>query len=140
MTALTVNDIMTREVVRLQVDATLHEAARVMRSRDIGDVVVVDKDRLVGVVTDRDIVVRAVAEGMAPDQATLGSVVSRDPVTVRPDAPAQDAALLMRDHAVRRLPVCDESGLVGIVSLGDLAVDVDPNSVLGGISAAAPNN
>jgi predicted transcriptional regulator len=140
MAALTVNDIMTREVVRLQVDATLHEAARVMRSRDIGDVVVVDKERLVGVVTDRDIVVRAVAEGVAPDQATLGSVASRDPVTVRPDAPARDAALLMRDHAVRRLLVCDEGGLVGIVSLGDLALDIDPDSVLGGISAAAPNN
>jgi CBS domain-containing protein len=141
MAMLTVNEVMTRDVVRLQVDVTLHEAAQVMRNQDIGDVVVVDSDQLVGVVTDRDIVVRAVAEGLAPDQATLGSVVTRDPVTVRPDAPAQDAALLMRDHAVRRVLVCDEGGgLVGIVSLGDLAVDVDPDSVLGGISSAAPNN
>jgi CBS domain-containing protein len=140
MATLTVDEIMTRDVVQLQVDITLDEVARVMRDEDIGDVVVIDNDRLVGVVTDRDIVVRAVADGVAPDQATLGSVATRNPVTVRPDAPAQEAALLMREHAVRRLLVCDDAGLVGIVSLGDLAIDVDPGSVLGGISAAAPNN
>jgi CBS domain-containing protein len=140
MAAMTVKQIMTRHPVRLQVDTTLDAAARVMREKDIGDVVVVDADRLVGVVTDRDIVVRAVADGVAPTVATLGSVVSRDPVTVRPEDTAHDAALLMRDRAVRRLLVCDDSGLVGIVSIGDLAVDIDPESVLGGISGAAPNN
>ncbi len=131
---------MTTDVVRLQVDTTLTEAARLMREQDIGDVVVVDNDRLVGLVTDRDIVIRAVAEGLAPDAATLGSVCSKDLVTVRPDDTIMDAARLMRDRAVRRVLACDDSGLVGIVSIGDLAVDADPASVLGGISGAAPNN
>jgi CBS domain-containing protein len=137
---MTVNQIMTRDPVRLQVDTTLEAAAKIMRDMDIGDVVVVDNDRLVGVVTDRDIVVRAVAEGIGPGDTTLGSVVSRDLITIRPDGTAHDAALLMRDRAVRRLLVCDDdNGLVGIVSIGDLAVDIDPESVLGGISSAAPN-
>lgn len=140
MTALTVEQIMTRDPVRLQVDTNLAEAARVMRDKDIGDVVVVDNDRLVGLVTDRDIVVRAVGEGVAPTEATLGSVVSKDLVTVRPQDSARDAALMMRDKAVRRILVVDDlGGLVGIMSLGDLAVDIDPDSVLGGISRAAPN-
>ncbi|OLB79605.1 MAG: signal transduction protein [Actinobacteria bacterium 13_2_20CM_2_71_6] len=140
MAALTVGEIMTRDVVRLQVDTTIDEAARVMRDQEIGDVVVVDNDRLVGVVTDRDIVVRGVAEGHDPRATTLGSVVSKDLVTVRPGDTLQEAALLMRDRAVRRVLVRDENGLVGIVSIGDLAVDLDPESVLGGISGADPNN
>ena len=140
MAALLVGEIMTVEVVRLQVDTTLDEAARVMRDKDIGDVVVVDDDRLVGLVTDRDIVVRAVADGLVPEHTTLGSVVSRDLLMVRPDATALDTARLMRDRAVRRILVCDEQGLCGIVSIGDLAMDVDPQSVLAGISGAAPNN
>ena len=140
MAALMVKEIMTRDPVRMEVDTTLDRAARVMRDEDIGDVVVFDNDRLVGVVTDRDIVVRAVADDIAPHDTTLGFVVSRDLVTVTPDATAHDAALLMREKAVRRLLVCDDKGLVGIVSLGDLAVDIDPDSVLGGISGAAPNN
>ena len=140
MPALTINEIMTTEVVQLQVDTTLDEAARVMREEDIGDVVVIDDDRLVGLVTDRDIVVRAVADGLNPQSTTLGAVVSKDLATVRPESTALEAALLMRERAVRRLLVCDEKGLVGILSIGDLAVDIDPESVLAGISGAAPNS
>lgn len=140
MAMMTVEQVMTRDPVRLQVDTTLDEAAKVMRDKDIGDVVVVDSGRLVGVVTDRDIVVRAVADGIAPADTTLGAVVSKDLVTIGPDAPAREAALLMRDRAVRRVLVCDDNELIGIVSIGDLAVDIDPESVLGGISGAAPNN
>ncbi len=140
MAAQTVQEIMTTDVVRMQVDTTLIEAARVMRDREIGDVVVVDNDRLVGVVTDRDIVVRAVADGLAPDSTTLGAIVSKELVTVRAEDTTLDVARLMRDRAVRRVLVSDDQGLVGIVSIGDLAVDLDPESVLGGISGAAPNN
>jgi CBS domain-containing protein len=140
MAAQTVQDIMTTNVVTVQVDTNLVDAARMMREKDIGDVVVIDKNRLVGVVTDRDVVVRAVAEGLAPDTTTVGSVVSRDLVTVRPEDSAVDVARLMRDRAVRRVPVVDDDGLVGIVSIGDLAVEIDPASVLGGISGAVPNN
>jgi CBS domain-containing protein len=140
MAARTVQEIMTTDVVQLQVDTTLVDAARVMRDRDIGDVIVLDSDRLVGLVTDRDIVVRAVADGLAPDSTTLGAVASKEPVTVPPDATLVDAARIMRDRAVRRILVCGDGAVNGIVSIGDLAVDVDPESVLGGISGAAPNN
>jgi CBS domain-containing protein len=139
MPALTVDEVMTTDVVRMPVDTTLVDAARTMRDRDIGDVVVVEGDRLVGLVTDRDIVVRAVADGLSPDTTTLGAVVSKNLVTVRPEDSVLDTARLMRDRAVRRVLVCADRGLAGIVSIGDLAVDLDPQSVLGGISGAAPN-
>ena len=141
MAMQTVQDVMTTNVVYLPSETTLAEAARTMREQDIGDVVVADGPALTGLVTDRDIVVRAVAERFDPASTTIGEIVSRDLVTVRPDDSVQAAALLMRDNAVRRVLVCDdEKGLVGIVSIGDLAEQIDPESVLGGISKATPNN
>ena len=141
MPVQTVRDVMTTNVVYLPSETTLAEAARTMREQDIGDVVVADGPTLTGLVTDRDIVVRAVAERCDPASTTIGEIVSRDLVTVRPDDSIHSAALLMRDHAVRRVLVCDdEKGLVGIVSIGDLAEEIDPESVLGGISKASPNN
>jgi CBS domain-containing protein len=141
MAMQTVQDVMTTNVVYLPSETTLAEAARTMREQDIGDVVVADGAALTGLVTDRDIVVRAVAERFDPASTTIGEIVSKDLVTVRPDDSVQAAALLMRDNAVRRVLVCDdEKGLVGIVSIGDLAEQIDPESVLGGISKASPNN
>jgi CBS domain-containing protein len=136
----TVRDVMTTNVIYLPSETTLAEAASTMREQDIGDVVVADGPSLTGLVTDRDIVVRAVADRRDPSSTTLGEIVSRDLVTVRPDDSVHSAALLMRDRAVRRILVCDDNGLVGIVSIGDLAEKIDPDSVLGGISQAAPNN
>jgi CBS domain-containing protein len=141
MSMQTVKDVMTTNVVYLPSETTLAEAARTMREQDIGDVVVADGPALTGLVTDRDIVVRAVAERFDPASTTIGEIVSRDLITVRPDDSVHSAALLMRDNAVRRVLVCDdEKGLVGIVSIGDLAEQIDPESVLGGISKATPNN
>jgi CBS domain-containing protein len=138
---LTVRELMTTDVTTLQVEVTIDKAAELMRAQDIGDVVVADASTVVGLVTDRDIVVRAVAEGRDPANTTLGSIVSKDLVTVLADDSAADAARLMRDKAVRRVLVLDEEGgLLGILSIGDLAADIDPESVLGGISTAAPNN
>src|SRR5438874_13419479 len=111
MPAQLVRDVMTTDVVSLQVDTTLIDAARVMQDKDIGDVVVVEDERLVGVVTDRDIVVRAIAEGLTPDTTTLGAIVSRDLVTERPDDTTLALARLMRDRAVRRPLARDEHGL-----------------------------
>jgi CBS domain-containing protein len=136
----TVKDVMTTSVVYLPSETTIAEAARTMREQDIGDVVVADGTTLAGVVTDRDIVVRAVAEGRDPDNTTLREIMTADVVTVRSDDTIQQAALLMRDRAIRRLLVVDDDqGLVGVVSIGDLAERIDPDSVLGGISAADPN-
>ena len=141
MAMQTVQDVMTTNVVYLPSETTLAEAARTMREQDIGDVVVADGAALTGLVTDRDIVVRAVAERYDPASTTIGEIVSKDLVTVRPEDSIQAAALLMRDNAIRRVLVCDdEKGLVGIVSIGDLAEEIDPESVLGGISRAQPNN
>jgi CBS domain-containing protein len=131
---------MSPQVVYLPAETTLDEAARAMREKDIGDVVVTEGASLAGVVTDRDIVVRAIADGRDPVSTTVGDVASRDLVMIQQDASPNQAAQLMRERAVRRLLVCDnDRRLVGVVSLGDLAVRMDPSSALGKISSAAPN-
>jgi len=132
---------MTKEVVYLPAESTVDEAARAMRERDIGDVVVTEGPQLAGLVTDRDIVVRAVADGRDPTSTRIGEIASRDIIMIDENAYAADAAELMRDRAVRRLLVSDsDRRLVGIVSLGDLAIQMDPASALGEISSKAPNN
>ncbi|MBO0870882.1 MAG: CBS domain-containing protein [Micromonosporaceae bacterium] len=140
MSTNTVADVMTREVTTMEATTTLDKAAEVMRTQAIGDVVVTESDQILGLVTDRDIVVRAVAEGLDPAGTALGMIVSRDVITVAPEDTMHTAALLMRDRAVRRLLVLSESGnLAGILSIGDLAAEIDPESVLGAISDATPN-
>lgn len=132
---------MSPQVVYLPAETTLDEGARAMREKDIGDVVITEGPSLAGMVTDRDIVVRAVADGRDPVSTTLGDVASRDLVMIEQEASSHDAARLMREQAVRRLLVCDDDRrLVGIVSLGDLAVRMDPASALGQISSAPPND
>lgn len=136
-----VNEVMTKEVVYLPAETPINEAAKAMRERDIGDVVVTEGPTLAGVVTDRDIVVRAVADSRDPTSTRLGEIASRNLVMIEQEASTSQAADLMRERGVRRLLVCDsDRQLVGIVSLGDLAVRMDPNSALGEISSQAPNN
>ena len=137
--ATLVRDVMTKDPVTCPADTAVTDAARLMRDRDIGAVLVTDGEALKGIVTDRDIVVRCVAAGKA-DQAKLGDACSASMTTVSPDMSAEDAARVMAEQAVRRLPVVDNGRPVGVVSLGDLAVERDPGSVLGGISAAPPNS
>jgi CBS domain-containing protein len=122
MPGLKVRDVMTADVLYLPADVTLDEAARAMRERDVGDVVVTEGPTMAGIVTDRDIVIRAVADRKDPTETTLGEIASRDLVLIEQDASAQEAADVMRGRSVRRLLVCDaDRQLVGIVSLGDLA-------------------
>jgi CBS domain-containing protein len=134
----TVRDVMTAEPIVLQQDQTIADAAQAMRDSAVGAVLVVDGDRLCGLVTDRDIVVRAVAEAAPPD-SPVGRVVSPDLIAVAADDEADDAARIMQAHAVRRLPVMDHGKIVGIVSIGDLAVSRGEDSALADISAAEPN-
>jgi CBS domain-containing protein len=111
-----------------------------MRDRDIGDVLVTrDGDQLAGIVTDRDLVVRCLADGADAD-ATIERACSNDLATVTPDSSVDDAIRLMRERSLRRIPVVDGGRAVGIVTLGDLAVEREPDSALGDISAALPNN
>ncbi len=138
--AKTVRDVMSTDLVTCASSAPLSDAAGYMRDRDIGDVLGVDDGSIRGIVTDRDIVVRCVAEGGDIKNAKVGDVCSANLTTVTADATLEDAARIMRDGALRRLPVVDGGRPVGIVTLGDLAVQADPHSALGGISAARPSN
>ncbi|MDP2706986.1 MAG: CBS domain-containing protein [Burkholderiales bacterium] len=135
-----VGDIMTSPPRTLDVTASVMDAATLMREGDFGDVVVLEKGRLCGILTDRDIVVRVLATGDDPSSVRVGDICSRVLVTVSESDSIGDAVRLIRAKAVRRLPVLDDDGkLVGIVSLGDLALARDPKSALGDISAATPN-
>ena len=135
-----VRDVMTSDLVTLASTETVAAAAKQMRDADVGDVIVVDGDRVVGLVTDRDIVVRGIAEDLDPFTTALTSVCTHDLVTVGPDDSIDSAVQRMREHAVRRLPVVADGKPVGVVTLGDLAVERDTDSALAEISASEPNN
>jgi CBS domain-containing protein len=132
-------DIMTQKPVTVKATDTIVAAGRSMRDGNIGDVVVVDDGRIQGILTDRDIVVRAIAEGRDPSRTTVGEISSREPTTLRPDDSIEEAERIMREQAIRRLPVVENGRPVGIVSLGDVEMARTPASTLGEISAAPPN-
>ena len=134
-----IRDVMTPNPVSLPGTASVHEAARAMRDGDIGDVIVIENNRVCGIVTDRDIVVRTVAEAQDPATTTLADICSHRLLIVTPTDSIEEAVRLMRLHAIRRLPVVEGGKAVGIVSLGDLAVERDPDSALGAMSAAPPD-
>jgi CBS domain-containing protein len=134
-----VSDVMTSDPVTLPREAPLVEAARLMRDQGIGDVIVIEGDSAEGIVTDRDIVVRGVADGRDPNTVQLGDVLSGDLTAVSPNDSVDRAVQLMRQKAIRRLPVVDGGRPVGIVSLGDLAMERDEGSVLADISEEPPN-
>jgi CBS domain-containing protein len=136
----TLREVMTADPVGLPADATLARAAEEMRDRDIGDVLVYDGDVVRGLVTDRDVVVRAVASGLDPTKTTLREIVTDGVVAMNADDGVEDAVKVMRARAVRRIPVVDTGQVVGVVSIGDLAQRQDPNSALADISGAPPNN
>jgi CBS domain-containing protein len=134
-----VRDVMTPNPVALQATSSLVEAALAMRDFDVGDVLVLDDGQICGIVTDRDIVVRGIAGGNYPATVKLGEICSRELTTLSPTDSVEDAVSLMRQKAIRRLPVVENGRPVGILSLGDLALEKDPHSALGDISAAPPN-
>jgi CBS domain-containing protein len=135
-----IRDLMTPNLCAIPRSASLQDAAQLMRKNDIGNVIVLENDRLFGILTDRDIVVRGLAEKSDPGTVPVGEICSRDLTTIEPTASVEQAERLMREKALRRLPVVDESGdVVGIVSIGDVAVERDPRSALADISAAPPN-
>jgi CBS domain-containing protein len=118
----TVRDVMTSNPRTIERSTTVAEAAQLMKSEDVGSVPITDGDRLVGVVTDRDIVVRAVAEGRDVQSTTVGDIASSDLVTIDPEQSIEEAVRLMGEHQVRRLPVVEEDGrLVGVLAQADIA-------------------
>jgi CBS domain-containing protein len=127
---------MTPHPLSVEASTSATEAARLMRDHDIGDVLVTRDGDLLGIVTDRDIVIRVLAAGRDPGATTIESACSGDLVVVRADDSVEDVVRLLRDRAIRRVPVMEDGRAVGIISLGDLARRLDPQSVLAAISAA----
>ncbi|MGC5030446.1 CBS domain-containing protein [Micromonospora sp. DT229] len=136
----TVGEFMTTRLVTMDGNDTLVAAAQEMRDSAIGDVVVTDGDSVVGIITDRDITIRAVAENLDPNATRLHQLTTKDVITVSQYDNVISAADLMRTYAVRRLPVVEDGRLIGLVSMGDLAVEREPQSVLADVSADEPNN
>lgn len=135
-----IRDLMTGAPVALDVGATVSEAARQMKERNVGDVLVTRDGKLCGIVTDRDLVVRCLAQDDGDSRSkAIGDFCTEELVTLAPDAEVTEAIRVMQDHAVRRIPIVDHDRTVGVVSLGDLAIERDRQSTLGEISAAPPN-
>jgi CBS domain-containing protein len=134
-----VQEIMTHDPVTAETSSSLVEVAQAMRDHDTGAVIATDRGKVRGIVTDRDIVVRAIADGRDPADVRVEEICSGQLITLNPQDRLETAAETMRRHDVRRLPVVDHDRPVGIVSLGDLAIERDDDSALADISAASPN-
>ena len=131
---------MTRDPRTVNADDPIVEAARIMRDSDIGDVIVLQGGEVGGILTDRDIVVRGVADGRDGESTSVSDVCTTGIEAIEPSASVDDALSRMREADIRRLPVVQDGQPVGIISLGDLAVEREPDSTLADISAASPDN
>jgi CBS domain-containing protein len=121
-----IREVMSSKPSAIEADKSVADAAKLMRDEDVGLAPVVEGDRLVGTLTDRDITVRVVAEGKDPQSTTVREVASTDLVTVDPEQDLDEAVRLMAQHQVRRLPVVEEDGrLVGVVAQADVARQAD---------------
>ena len=120
--AKSVRDAMTADPQSIGASASVVEAARLMREQHIGSLPVTEDDRLVGMITDRDITTRVVAESAVPETTSVGDVYSRDLVSVEPNSDLDEALRLMARHQVRRLPVVENDRLVGMVAQADIAL------------------
>ena len=116
----TLREVMTSSPTTVEASTSVQDAARLMKRDDVGALPVVEGERLTGMITDRDITIRAVAEGRT--ELTVGDIASKDVVSIDPQQSLEEAARLMAEHQLRRLPVCEEDGrLVGIVAQADVA-------------------
>jgi CBS domain-containing protein len=140
-----VRDIMTTDVATATPETTLEDVATMMRDEDTGAIPVLDNDELVGIITDRDIVIRCIAEGKDPVETTVEDVVTETLETIEPDSDLNEARDLMSRRQIRRLPVVEDGELIGMLSIGDLAVKSDANvgdtleNVSEGVKASGTN-
>ena len=136
-----VKDIMTRNVAYINPDSSVTEAAQLMQKHNVGSIPVCDRNGILGMVTDRDIVVRNVAHGTDPHSTPVKNVMTSQVTTVSPDMDVSQVSSIMSQNQVRRIPVVDNNMLVGIVALGDLATDsrfdTEASGVLSDISEPA---
>jgi CBS domain-containing protein len=117
-----VREIMSHDIVSLNSDDSIERAAQLMKQYDIGSIPVCSNNQVVGIVTDRDITLRSVASGQGTQQK-VGDIMSSDPAVGKPDMNVQDAAKIMSDRQIRRLPIVENNSIVGMVSLGDISVE-----------------
>ncbi|MBV9450961.1 MAG: CBS domain-containing protein [Streptosporangiaceae bacterium] len=134
-----IRDVMTPAPVCVAPAESVSAAARAMGEHGIGTVMVCDGDRLLGLVTDRDIAIRVLAENRDPAVTQIADIASEELATLSPDDDVSEAVRLVRERAVRRIPVVSDGRPVGIVSIGDIALDRDSGSALADVSAAPPN-
>jgi CBS domain-containing protein len=127
---MNVGDMMSTDLVTCSPNESLAQVARKLQQEDIGSCPVVDQDKLVGIVTDRDIAVRAVAKGLDPNDTKVSDIMSTDLIFGNQTMTLEDAARMMGDNQVRRLPIVEEARLVGIVALADLAIDLEEDELL----------
>lgn len=127
---MNVGDMMSTDLVTCSPNESLAQVARKLQQEDIGSCPVVDQDKLVGIVTDRDIAVRAVAKGLDSNDTKVSDIMSTDLVFGNQTMTLEDAARMMADNQVRRLPIVEETRLVGIVALADLAIDLEEDELL----------
>lgn len=130
-------DIMTRDVACCVPQDSVEHAARMMRNEDVGPIPVVENNqskRLVGIVTDRDLAIKVIAEGRDPKSTRVGDIMTSDPVTCREDDSAKDAMEAMSSHQVRRIPIVDaDKRILGIVSQADIATRVGDSEKTGDV-------
>jgi CBS domain-containing protein len=118
-----IKDVMTKSVASLNPEDTVERAAQMMKEYDVGSIPVCDGEKVVGILTDRDIALRNVAHGDNPRMQSVRDIMTSNPVVVSPTTDIHDAARIMSERQIRRLPIVENENLVGIVALGDLAVE-----------------
>jgi CBS domain-containing protein len=138
--AQSIREVMTADPRTVEPDASVVDAAKAMAQDDIGAVLVTEQGRVTGIVTDRDIAVRAVAAGKDPSSTRVSEVFTSNPTTLTVGQSVEDAIRVVREHNVRRIPVVQDGRPAGIVSIGDLAIERDTGSALADISSEPANN
>ena len=138
--SVSIREVMTKDPITIEESASVVEAAKAMAQADIGPTLITRGGELAGIVTDRDIAVRVVAEGQDPNSVKAIDIATTDLATLSPDDDAGDAVRLMKEKNIRRVAIVENNQPVGIVSIGDLAVALDEGSVLADISSEPPNN
>nr|WP_319488230.1 CBS domain-containing protein [uncultured Caproiciproducens sp.] len=118
-----VKDIMSKEIASLNSDDSIESAAQLMKRYDVGSIPVCSQEKVIGIVTDRDIALRSMAEGQNAKQQKVGDIMSSNPIVGSPDMDVHDAAKIMSEKQIRRLPIVDHNNLVGIVALGDISME-----------------
>lgn len=126
-----VKDIMTKNVASLNPEDTVEHAAQLMKEYNIGSLPICNEEKVIGIITDRDIATRSSAEGENVQKQTVRDIMTSNPVTIKSDMDIKDAARIMSERQIRRLPVVESNSLVGMLSLGDVSVESASNETAG---------